>query len=33
VKTLATGSNDRLANMYAFAAEALGLFAETLEER
>jgi len=29
--TIATGSNDRAANMRAFAAAALGLFAEVLE--
>ncbi|HTP96974.1 MAG TPA: CinA family protein [Burkholderiales bacterium] len=30
-KTLSTGSNDRVANMYAFAAEALDMLVECLE--
>ena len=33
VITLETGSADRLANMYAFTAAALRLFAEVLEAR
>ena len=33
VKTLSTGSSDRIANMYAFTVGALNLFAEALEER
>ena len=32
-RTLRTGSNDRRANMHAFAAEALSLFIEVLEAR
>ena len=32
-KIITTGSDDRLANMYAFAAAALELLAETLEKR